>query len=509
MTSQAAQADAAAQHDGHPFDYYRRDGMALRPAPPRVRFDDIWTPARQNILEGWIDFQTKPRETEPVRKVIDHMWQGDELMDAVVEQFREMGMAEGRKLLDQALDHGIESVPDAPAELVALFEPLDRTPEWLDWELWERGRVLWNNASLAGGLGMLVGDVFGTFVGDDVAYAVGETGRLVQDNLRRSLETGAWFRAVTLKGALERFAEPFKDTVRVRLMHSQVRAGLRRRWGDDPDAPAAAGASGPRGAFAAHGDPISSAWMMVAATTFALQPLLVDHAHGRTCTWADLDAVTMYWNYIAHVFGVADDIIPRDARAAVEIMDWGVAHAGGPSPWTDVQARAAFDRPGGSGLITRALLTPMLGLMTYYSGERLTRALIGGTRMRDVDLRLWTALGKAFVWGNVGFRRVADVLPGAARRAEARTTAPVYRSHEFMERLAARRGLSGTPFDHHNTTAGVAQGGAIPAPPPLSRCPVPHEPTSCAGRRPAQEHARTNRADLRPEPLARGKEDSR
>ena len=357
---------------------------------------------------------------------------------------------------------------------MALFESLDRKPEWLDHELWERGRVLWNNASLAGGIGMLVGDTFGTFVGDDVAYTVGETGRFVNDALRRNVETGAWFRAVTLKGALERFAEPFKDTVRVRLMHSQVRAGLRQRWGDNPEAPQAPDALGPRGAYAAHGDPISSAWMMAAATTFALQPLLVDHAHGRRCSWADLEAVTMYWNHIAHVFGVADAIIPRNARAAVEIFDWSVAHAGGPSAWTDAQARAAIDRPGLSGAITRALLAPALGLMAYYSGEQVTRALIGGTKLRAADLRLWTALGGAFVRGNVGFRRLADKLPGAARRAEARETAPVYRAQKLVERLAERRGLRGKPYDHHNATAGVASGGAVPAPPPLPRCPVPH-----------------------------------
>jgi hypothetical protein len=37
-----------------------------------------------------------------------------------------------RRLLERALEHGIGSVPDAPAELVALFEHLDTEPEWLD-----------------------------------------------------------------------------------------------------------------------------------------------------------------------------------------------------------------------------------------------------------------------------------------------------------------------------------------------------------------------------------------
>jgi len=48
----------------------------------------------------------------------------------------------GRAMLDQALAGGIESVPDAPASMVRLFEELEKDPPWVDHDLVERGAFL-------------------------------------------------------------------------------------------------------------------------------------------------------------------------------------------------------------------------------------------------------------------------------------------------------------------------------------------------------------------------------
>ena len=380
------------------------------------------------------------------------MWQGDELMDAVVARFRETGVAEGRALLEQALDHGIGALDNPPAELVALFAQLDNPPDWYDAELWETGRRLWNNASLSGKLGMFVGDTFGTFVGDEVAYATGQTGRFVNAFYRRNLETLAWFNNMTYPNALDRWADPFKDTVRVRLMHSLVRAGLRRAWGDDQ--------------FSRHGNPISNAMMMNAAISFGLGPLLVDHAHGRTCGRQDLDAALMYWAYIAWVFGVAEELIPKDAAQAIKAMDFIVAYAGGPSQWTDTMISAAVDNRAGPALLQRALLAPLLGFMAYYGGEDLTRALVRATPLADANLTPWIRATKVLVHVNVGLRRVLDHIPGATARAAGRKsdTALWGSLLKITRFLAARKGIHGTPYDHHNGTAAIGAGCPIPQP---------------------------------------------
>jgi hypothetical protein len=238
--------------------------------------------------------------------------------------------------------------------------------------------------------------------------------------------------------------------VRVRLMHSQVRAGPRRTWGDEQ--------------FARHGNPISNAMMMNAAISFGLQPLLIDHAHGRTRSCADLDAALMYWAYIAHVFGVAEELIPRNTAEAIEAMDFTVAYAGGPSEWTDTMVGAAIDGQTAAGLLKRALATPVLGLLAYYGGEDLAHAMVRGTSLAGVNLRPWMGVSKVLVNVNVGWRRLLDRVPGATARAAARDSdLALWGSMLAVARfVAARKGIHGTPYDHHNETAAAG-------------CPVPHQ----------------------------------
>lgn len=433
----------------HPYDYCHRPGMPLRPPPPRLQPDPAWSDLR--VFEAFRPRNPTARQRDLLALFIDHYWQGDQLMDAVVECFRVIGMKRGRQLLEQALDDGIDAVPDPPAELVALFASLDRIPEWHDPERWERGRRLWIDCSLAGKLGMGIQDAIGTFVGAEVSSATAATKRFVNAPLLRNLETARWFHAATKPGFLDRHSVEFKDTVRVRLMHSQVRMGLRRAWGDEH--------------FAANGNPISTSTTMGAAVTFALLPMLTDHNHGRRASRRDIDDVMRYWAYIAYIFGVAPDIIPTTGEDGIMLADHMVTHAGGPTSGTEMMTRAAADNlaaaSGVPGLLARAAVAPVLGAVAYYSGEPLARALVAATPYRDVPLQPWTALAGLAVHVNVTSRRVLDAVPGASvrRLLRARHGDPWWTVNVRIAELLARRGgVADTRYRHHDTTAGAASG---------------------------------------------------
>jgi len=51
---------------------------------------------------------------------------GDPLADDVVAMFKRLPVGEGRRMFEIAVERGIDAVPDAPAELVALFQQLWR-----------------------------------------------------------------------------------------------------------------------------------------------------------------------------------------------------------------------------------------------------------------------------------------------------------------------------------------------------------------------------------------------
>jgi ER-bound oxygenase mpaB/B'/Rubber oxygenase, catalytic domain len=449
-TASAASSVCPVADVRHPHDYYFRPGMPLRPAPPRAVVSSLWDTPRQDTIVLGRRFHPVPVETDMTRLFADHMWQGDEPMDAVVRSFRHIGSQQGREMLNQALDDGIDAVTDAPQELVALFDQLDNPAIPYDPARWEQGRQVWISSSYAAKLGMMVGDFFGSFVGDDVASATGATGRFVNAPYRRFLETHAWFRNVTYQGAMDRQSPMFKDTVRVRLMHAQVRAGLRRSWGEEY--------------FAHHGDPISNAMMMGAAVTFGLTPLAIDHRRGRRRSAEDFDAALYYWAYIAYVFGVAEELIPRNAVDAFEASDYMGATAGGPPEWTAVMADAAttaFADQTITGSIRRALTAPILGLMACYVGEPLVRALLQRTPLHTVRLGMWPKVFSALAALNVHYCAVLDQLPAAdwRRRRKARNGDPFWRQHANLARIAAaRRGITGTPYDHHDATPSTAPG---------------------------------------------------
>ncbi|WP_198653478.1 oxygenase MpaB family protein [Actinocorallia populi] len=430
----------------HPFDHYHRRGMPLRPGPEAAAPSPLWlTEPHHRLFSPWIPVSAVPERTALTALFDDHRWQGDELMDAVVSAFGRVGMPRGRRMLDQALDRGIDAVPDPPDELVELFRHLDDPPEWFDARRWERGRRLWIGSSLSGKLTMLFSDAMGTFVGAEVSSATGQTRRFLTDFRRRELETATWFHDVTLPGGADRHSPVFKSIVRVRLMHAQARLALRRAWGDEH--------------FARHGNPVSNAMTMGAAITFGLFPPLFDHAHGRRITPADLDDVMLYWAYIAHLMGVTDELVPRRALDGLHLAHHMILTAGGPTPWTAVTVNAVCDRVLSPRPVRRRLqleaLAPLFGLLSALTGESLVRALLRGSPLAGVRLQPWQAVAEALTRLNVLQRRIGDRLPGARRRRERRARhGDVWqrRAVAAVAERARRSGITASPYDHHDTS---------------------------------------------------------
>jgi hypothetical protein len=204
--------------------------------------------------------------------------------------------------------------------------------------------------------------------------------------------------------------------------------------------------------------------MMGAAVTFGLLPLAIDHTHGRRRSAEDFDAALYYWAYIAYIFGVAEELIPRTAVEALEAADFITATAGGPSEWTAVMANSAtsaFADPTVAGAIKRALTAPLLGLMACYVGEPLVRALLKTTPLHAVRLGLWPRVFGALVWLNVHCCAALDRLPALdwRQRRKADNGDPFWRQHAAIATaMAARRGITGTPYDHHEATPSTAPG---------------------------------------------------
>lgn len=451
MSIDAVQDSVGAHPGRHRNDCYHRPGDRLRPAPSRMTPDPAWD---TTVFDAFAPRKPDARQRQLLDLFIDHYWQGDELMDAVVLWMKDVGVSAGRRLLDAALDNGIDSLDDPPTPLVNLFSSLDNPPEWFDRDEWERGRQLWIDCSTAGKIGMVIEDFIGTFVGAEVSTATGVTGRFVNDFYVRNVETSKWFFDATKPEFIDRFSPEFKDTVRVRLMHAQVRLGLRRSLGDDH--------------FETHGNPISTSTTMGAAVTFGLLPMLIDHNHGRSKTIRDMDLVMRYWSYIAYLFGAAPAIIPTTAADGILLADHMSRHAGGPTEWTAQMACAAESNlreiSGIGGLVARAAVRPFAGAIAYYTTDGLARYLFAATDYRDIGLQPWKLLTQAAVHANVKLRMILDRVPGAEQRLvnRARHGDPYQlRGVKSAKILARRKGVAGTPYTHHDQTPSTPAGCPI------------------------------------------------
>jgi hypothetical protein len=78
-----------------------------------------------------------------VRAFAHGYYDADPVAEAFVDEvYLSRGANEGRRMLDQAIAHGVDSVTDAPDSMRRLFDEFERPPEWLDRDLVERGAAL-------------------------------------------------------------------------------------------------------------------------------------------------------------------------------------------------------------------------------------------------------------------------------------------------------------------------------------------------------------------------------
>jgi hypothetical protein len=156
----------------------------------------------------------------------------DPLADDVMAAFAGLPPGRGFALLEQALRHGIASVPQAPPALQALFAALDQVPAWVDRARQDRGGAVVLRAGLAAGVVLGFRSLVLGYASPGGNKPLVFSGRLRQQAPRRLSETSRFVQAVCQPAGLHRFAPGFAITVKVRLMHAQVRRliGRSQRW---------------------------------------------------------------------------------------------------------------------------------------------------------------------------------------------------------------------------------------------------------------------------------------
>jgi hypothetical protein len=155
---------------------------------------------------------------------------GDTVADAYAALGPQLGFRKLIQMLTEACDKGLQSVVEAPPELVAFVRDMEQIPDWIDLSLVREGARLNRNATAHASPFLIRGAFFATFLNEYAALPMAITGMLSNETAaRRIFETATFFTVMTLPGAVERQGAGFKAAAMVRLMHSMVRFNILSR----------------------------------------------------------------------------------------------------------------------------------------------------------------------------------------------------------------------------------------------------------------------------------------
>jgi hypothetical protein len=235
----------------------------------------------------------------------DYLLRTDPLADAAVAALAELPGGQGQRLLDRALNLGIDAVPQAPPALVNLFAQLDEVPFWVDYEQLDLGGAVFLRSGLFGVLTVGLASLPLSYSSPAGNKPLAFSGQLINRAARRLGETARFVYLTSQPGALRRFGEGFKATIKVRLIHAQVRRLLKQsgRWDADQ-----------------WGEPINQAYM--AATNLILSVVLLDgmQSFGLRCTQTEREALVQLWRYSGYLSGVAPELLCATENEARRLL---------------------------------------------------------------------------------------------------------------------------------------------------------------------------------------------
>lgn len=231
--------------------------------------------------------------------------QGDPVADRLVDWMYQVGMPKAHPLFERALNHGIAKVPDAPAVLREFFEVCERRPAWLDDALLKRGAQVFQQAGMSAYYVLRDIALMGGYQAAGFNKTLILTGALEGRASRRVAETMKWVNDVTALGGMQRFAEGFKSTVHVRLVHAMIRRRVRGlpAWNE-----------------AEWGLPVSQTDMAATYLGFSVVLLIGLRVMGMPVTREEGRAVMHLWCYACWLMGVDERWLRHDEAGGRKLL---------------------------------------------------------------------------------------------------------------------------------------------------------------------------------------------
>ncbi len=238
-------------------------------------------------------------------ELFDALYEMDPLADACAEALVGARDHAERWLADGCAGRPLE---DAPTAVRSFFDAAGQVPDWVDWERVDRAGRLFFRAGPAGGITLGAKSLVGGYCSPGGNKPLAFSGALEGQVSRRLAETGRFVVATHTPGALRPGGEAWAITLRVRLMHAQVRRLLMRstRWRSE-----------------LWGAPINQHDMAATSLLFSVVFLAGLREFGVPVTPEEAEDHVHAWRLSGWIMGVRDDLLPgseAEGRALGELI---------------------------------------------------------------------------------------------------------------------------------------------------------------------------------------------
>ena len=333
-------------------------------------------------------------------KYIQYTVVDDPAADAVIEALAPLGRREGQRFIDAGMEQDAKVLTGAPRPLRDFLEGVESRPAWFDGDAVLPGRhAFQQHLDLFIAAFVVVTLRNFTSLMSRVFFMTGRVTtqqglQRIRQNIRYMIEM------IMLPNSLERAGEGWKLSVRIRLMHSQIRRQLRTsgQWDD-----------------AVHGVPISAANLALASANFSASMIRDAERLGADLNDEARAGLMQIWRYASWLIGTPEALLfDGDEAQTVELSR--IAHLCEPPP-DKVSALIANAVVWALPEVTR-LTDPGAKRSMVEHGYRVSRALLGD----DVADRLgfprqWTA--GLLPWLRCKrrlCRAVGELAPGMVRK---------------------------------------------------------------------------------------------
>ena len=258
------------------------------------------------VPSAYAESYPKARRVDPATadNYIRHAYIGDPVMDAVIDDLAGVPRAEASRFIRAGMDQNAEALRNAPKSLRDFFiESPPPDPPWLDHDAFNAG---------IRGFHANVPSIFAAFVTATlidgfstlIAKSFVQTGRVFDAGVRRLRQNNRHQVEIFFPGGLRREGDGWKLSVRIRLVHAQVRHLLREsgEWDEDE-----------------LGTPLSAAHLGFAIANFSARTAHHAMSLGATFTPEEQDSFCAVWRYAGHLMGIPDSILFANREAALHL----------------------------------------------------------------------------------------------------------------------------------------------------------------------------------------------